>query len=53
MNAEQKIMLINLMIITDEHNLLQEKDQSKKNYEEDKKEAYHSLMRFIITKGDT
>ena len=52
MNAEQKIMLINLMIITDEHNLLQEKDQSKKNYEEDKKEAYHSLMRFIITKGD-
>ena len=47
MNAEQKIMLINLMIITDEHNLLQEKDQSKKDYEKDKKDAYHSLMSFI------
>ena len=37
MNDEQKSMLINLMIVTDEHNLLQEKDQAKKDYEEDKK----------------
>ena len=52
MNAEQKRMLINLMVITDEYDLLQEKDQSKKDYEEDKKDAYNSLMRFIVTKGD-
>ncbi len=52
MNDEQRAMLLNVMIITDEYNLLQEKDQSKKDYEEDKKDAYHSLMRFIVTKGD-
>ena len=52
MNDEQRAMLLNVMSITDEHNLLQEKDQSKKDYEEDKKDAYHSLMRFIMTKGD-
>ena len=51
MNDEQKRMLINLMIVTDEHNLLQEKDQTKKDYEEDKKNAYHSLARFITIKG--
>ena len=51
MNDEQKRMLINLMIVTDEHNLLQEKDQTKKDYEEDKKNAYHSLARFITLKG--
>jgi hypothetical protein len=52
MNDEQRAMLLNLMILTDEHNLLQETDQSKKDYEEDKKDAYHSLMRFIVTKGE-
>ena len=52
MNETQNRMLINLMILTDEHNLLQEEDQSKKDYEEDKKDAYRSLMRFIMTKGD-
>tara|TARA_R110002020_G_scaffold346389_1_gene560261 strand:+ start:312 stop:488 length:177 start_codon:yes stop_codon:yes gene_type:complete len=53
MNDEQKSMLINLMMVTDEHNLLQEKDQTKKDYEEDKKNAYHSLARFITIKGKT
>ena len=52
MNAEQKRMLINLMVITDEYDLLQEKDQSDKDYKDIKKKAYHSLMRFIMTKGD-
>ena len=52
MNKEQKSMLLNLIILTDKYNLLQEKDQSKKDYEEDKKDAYRSLMRFIIAKGE-
>ena len=52
MNETQNRMLINLMILTDEHNLLQEEDQSDKDYKDIKKNAYHSLMRFIMTKGD-
>ena len=51
MNTEQKRMLINLIVITDEYNLLQEKDQSDKDYKDIKKKAYHSLTRFIMTKG--
>lgn len=37
MNAEQKRMLINLIVITDEYDLLQEKDQSDKDYKDIKK----------------
>ena len=51
MNAEQKRMLINLIVITDEYDLLQEKDQSDKDYKDIKKKAYQSLTRFIMTKG--
>ena len=51
MNAEQKRMLINLIVITDEYDLLQEKDQSDKDYKDIKKKAYHSLTRFIMRKG--
>lgn len=51
MNAEQKRMLINLIVITDKHNLLQEKDQDDKDYDKIKEDAYHSLTRFIMTKG--
>ncbi len=52
MNDEQRAMLLNVMIITDEYNLLQEKDQSKKDYEEDKKDADQRGSRWRVTKGD-
>ena len=51
MNKQQKSMLLNLIIVTDEHNLLQEKDQSDKDYYKTKEDAYQSLMRFITLKG--
>ena len=51
MNETQNRMLINLIIVTDEHNLLQEKDQSDKDYYKTKEDAYQSLMRFITLKG--
>jgi len=51
MNDEQKRMLIQLMILTDKHNLLKDNDQNIKDYEKDKKKAYYSLMSFIAEKG--
>ena len=51
MNEEQKRMLIQLMILTDEHNLLKGIDQNVKDYEKDKKNAYNLLMSFIVEKG--
>ena len=50
MNKEQKRMLIQLMILTDKHNLLKDNDQNIKDYEKDKENAY-SLMSFIAEKG--
>ena len=52
MNREQKRMLINLMILTDEYDLLKQEEQSNKDYKEAKKNAYYKLTRFIATKGD-
>tara|TARA_R110002020_G_scaffold26234_1_gene84818 strand:- start:290 stop:451 length:162 start_codon:yes stop_codon:yes gene_type:complete len=51
MNKEQKRMLIQLMILTDKHNLLKDNDQNVKDYEKDKENAYYSLMSFIEEKG--
>ena len=51
MNKQQKSMLLNLIIVTDKYNLLQEKDQSDKDYDKTKEDAYQSLMRFITLKG--
>ena len=51
MNKEQKRMLIQLMILTDKHNLLKDNDQNVKDYEKDKENAYYSLMSFIAEKG--
>ena len=51
MNKEQKRLLIQLMILTDKHNLLKDNDQNIEDYEKDKKIAFSSLMRFIAEKG--
>ena len=51
MNKQQESMLLNLIIVTDKYNLLQEKDQSDKDYDKTKEDAYHSLTRFITLKG--
>ena len=51
MNKQQKSMLLNLIIVTDKYNLLQDKDQSDKDYDKTKEDAYQSLMRFITLKG--
>jgi hypothetical protein len=51
MNDEQKRMLINLMILTDKHNLLKDTDQSIKDYEKTKEKAYYELMGFIAENG--
>ena len=51
MNKQQKSMLLNLIIVTDKYNLLQQKDQSDKDYDKTKEDSYQSLMRFITLKG--
>jgi hypothetical protein len=52
MKERTKRALINLMIITDEHNLLIDCDEKPKDYEDKKKKCYYELIAFIKKYGD-
>jgi hypothetical protein len=52
MKERTKRALIDLMIITDEHNLLRDVDETPKDYKDTKKQAYYELMAFIKEYGD-
>ncbi len=52
MKRETRKALLDLMILTDKYNLLRDDDETPKNYEDAKKQAYYELMAFIKKHGD-
>ena len=52
MKKETKRALLDLMLVTDEHNLLKDDDETSKNYEDRKKQSYYKLVTFIKKYGE-
>ena len=52
MKRETRKALLDLMILTDEYDLLRDDDENPKDYKDRKKQAYYELMAFIKKHGD-